>query len=176
MRNSSNLIPFLLIGIFFLTAVIIGYLFLTAEEPAPVEPSPTTSEFPDGGEQEVVPVFGVQSRSGSIMQTRNFLEDEDVELVSESYDMYRIGSEQGAGGRLLYEIFYVKDGGITVSLLNEDLSFARGRAEEDLQETLDVSLLELCGMSIRVTTPLSYSEEYSGRDLGLSACPGSTQL
>jgi hypothetical protein len=79
----------------------------------------------------------------------------------------------------LFEIFFFGDygGSITVSLLDEDLRFARGRAEAVLQERLGVDgVLELCSYDIRVTTPLFVSEEYSGRNLGLSACPGSVQF
>lgn len=169
-----------MIAIFFVTVGVVAFMYLTGGS-EPEEPQISGGEFPTPTEQpqqEITIVNSVQTKSGERVQVRDFTNDEGVELLEGEERSYRIGAEEGPNGPL-FEIFFFGDygGSITVSLLDEDLRFARGRAEAVLQERLGVDgVLELCSYDIRVTTPLFVSEEYSGRNLGLSACPGSVQF
>lgn len=125
--------------------------------------------------QGVTEIVGIMTKTGAQMQTRDFLADDDVVLFDEGAGTYLISEEQGVNNPL-YQIFYFDGGGITISLQDEDLNFARARAETALQEKLGLSLLEMCSLQIRVTTPWSVSDKFSGRDLGLSFCPGAEVL
>lgn len=178
MDNSSIRVPLLLIGIFFLTMFILGYLFLTTEDdPGTLidgVPEPITTIDPDP-QQQIVPIIGVLTKTGTVLSTRNFLDDTDVELLDEIAMTYKISEESGPGG-IIYQIFYFQDDSITVSLLDEDLGFARSRAEVVLQNKLGLNKLEMCALIINVTTPRSVSGEYSGKNLGLSFCPDSVFL
>lgn len=181
MNDSSIRFPIFLIILFFVGMGVIAFLFITAEDATvgvDIEQVEITEPI-NVNQQEIVPVTTVLAKDGSSIVLRDFWLDEDVELIDEQAEVYMIGSEPGPEGTL-FEIFYFKGGGggITISLLTPDLAFARGRAEEVLQERLDVSLLRLCALKVAVTVPRTISpvftgEDYSGIDLGLPSCPGS---
>jgi len=182
MDNSSSRTPLLLIGIFFLTVFIVAFLYFTApelDEPTGPEPAATTSTpavIPN--QQQITPLSdeaAILTKSGSSINTRNFLKDKDVRLYDEGAKTYLLDESLGVDGPI-FQIFYTSGGGITVSLLNPDLAFARNQAESALQKRLELPLLEMCALTIRVTTPMWNSEQMSGRDLGLSFCPGSVAL
>jgi len=183
MDNSSNKIPLLLIGIFFLMVFIGAALFIFDNPKPPVlDPEIVMSPQDVNPQQEVTVVTTVATKNNTSFVPRDFLADSDVELIDEKAKVYLIGSEQGPEGPL-FEIFYygTGQGSITISLQTPDLFFARGRAEEALQAKLDVSLLELCSLDVSVTVPYSISpiltgEDYSGVDLGLPSCPGSVVI
>lgn len=169
-----------MIAIFFLVVFVMLFLFLTnepAEQPVNGEPLPSTSQEPSG-QQAITPLNYVQTKSGSRIQTRDFRSDDGVELLPGEENSYMIGSEEGPNGPL-FEIFFFGDynGEIKVVLLDPDLRFARGRAEEVLQERLGIDgVLELCSYEIQVTTPDFVNPDYSGRNLGISACPAAVQF
>jgi len=172
-----------MIGIFFLTVIVIAVLFFRSDTETLVDPVvEVETEVVLQEEQDIVPLPTIVTKTGTTIATRDFLLDEDVVLIDEALEVYMIASEPGPDGTL-YEIFYFKGGGggITISLLNPDLAYIRNLAETDLQNKLDVSLLRLCALQISVTVPRSVSpnltaEDYSGIDLGLPSCPGSIAL
>lgn len=181
MNRNSLILPFLLIGIFFAIVIIIGLLFLTTDNTA--EPAVDTNgadfpeaQFPDTSEDDVstegTPLL---TKSGRLVDGGDFLEQSQVELWDESNETYLIASE-GNGADELYQIFYFAGGGITVSLLDENLRFARERAEAELERVLGMSQIGICSLQVRVTVPGRVSEMYSGRDLGISYCPGATPI
>lgn len=175
MDNSSIRVPLLLIGIFFLTIFILGYLFLTNSETDEMPDEPIQEPIgivDDQQQQQVVPISGVLTKTGSGWPTRDFLGDNDVKLVDEGALTYLIAEEKGPDG-FIYQIFYFKDHSITISLLNEDLDFARSSAEIVLKKKLGLTDMEMCALAINVTTPRFVSNEYAGRLLGLSFCPNS---
>jgi len=181
MNNTSIKLPIILILIFFLIVGVLAYQFITAEELVLVD---TAVEAPVGevgvnNQQEVVLLPTMMTKTDTKLVMRDFLLDEDVELIDEEAQVYRIGSELGQNGTL-FEIFYFKGGGggISISLLDPNLVFVRARAEAALQERLDVSLLRLCALKVVVTVPRTVSPvltgtDYSGINLGLPSCPGS---
>ncbi len=180
MENSSIRTPLLLIGIFFLTVFIIGYLYYAnSTVPPVVEPAPLSTDTEP--QQEIVPVTTISTKTDTTFTTRDFLLDEDVELIDEKAQIYLIGSEEGVNGPL-YQIFYFRTGGtVRVVLLDPNLSYVRARAETALQARLGLGLLELCAIKAAVMTPRSVSpdltgEDYSGIELGLPSCPGSIAL
>ncbi|MCA9359293.1 hypothetical protein KC926_03750 [Candidatus Kaiserbacteria bacterium] len=177
MDNSSIRTQLLLIGIFVLIVGILGFLFITAPEPVNIAPDGSVVNFDEirNEQQEVTTIIGVLSKTGTQVKVRDFYGDEGVVLFDEKEKTYLIGEEKGANGPI-YQIFYFAGGGVTVSLQNEKLNFARSRAEEDLQKKLGLSLLDMCSLSVRVTVPGFVSDDFSGRDLGLSFCPGSEVL
>lgn len=80
-----------------------------------------------------------------------------------------------------YNIAYFRKGNsFIISLFNTPFGTSRKNAEQELLSKLGISQQEACNLSIRVTVPQSYDliagTNYSGRDLGLSFCPGSIQL
>jgi len=118
----------------------------------------------------------VAAKNGTRVPVRDFLQSPSV---SNAFDeaVYVLSTSATTEGRVLYEIFYfTTDNTIVISLQDYDLAFAREGAENELRQVLGVTDNELCSLEIRVTVPGAVSEEYSGRNLGLSFCVGNVRL
>jgi hypothetical protein len=191
MSDSSNKFYLGLIAIFFIVVIAIAVLFLVTDDTGElIEEQPimaTSTEVQSIPVDEFAPVEGegsivllTKGQQGTV-RVKDFLQTDQVELLSETATTkyYRIASEQG-DETPIYEIFYSVVpsgvGGITVSLQDTNLFFARDRAEAALQELLGLPQEAMCELQITVNTPRTTSEEFSGRDLGLSFCPGATAL
>lgn len=73
-------------------------------------------------------------------------------------------------------VFNERDASFAVGLESEPLADARLKAEAYLRSTLQVSDEQLCELSIFVAVPSRVNQFYSGKNLGLSFCPGATVL
>ncbi|MBU6321442.1 MAG: hypothetical protein KGI78_01125 [Patescibacteria group bacterium] len=79
------------------------------------------------------------------------------------------------GGK--FNITYNKnDQSFIVVLLAEPLGAERQVAEQFLEQALGVQATQLCGLDARVETTNSVNEQYAGKNLGFSFCPGATPL
>jgi len=123
----------------------------------------------------VVPTEGTVLRdvSGNMVSVRDFISDHDVAVVDNG--VWLIDNENGVTGPL-FQTFYFADGGIAITLLQEPLHTARQAAEAALVARTGLSEARLCDFDVRVGTPVSVSEVFSGRDLELSFCEGSVNL
>lgn len=137
------------------------------------------TQFPEtnDGTVEVVDVtdkFTVLGKDGTQVEVRDFLKDTSVVKWGDSYV---IAEDVDVKRDLYYQIFYFPmDRSISVALLQEPLSLSRNLAERALHERLMLSQDVLCKLDINVSTPSFVSDTFSGRDLGLSFCPGAIQL
>src|SRR5690606_7392946 len=111
--------------------------------------------------------------NNNIINTNNFLNNEDVEPVegslAGSYNL-DINSES-------YNIFYSEvDNTFTISLLNTPLEETREQAQNRLLDLLGVPKDQLCRLKTMVTVPYWLNEELAGKNLGISFCLGSISL
>lgn len=169
--------------IFFVVIVcIIAILYLRAPAQSEVQSADTATSSLSAADiknmQQITPLSDeatILTKNSSYIDTRNFLKDSDVRLYDEGSKTYLLDEALGVEG-LVFQTFYASNGGLTISLLTPNISFARNQAEDALQKRLGLPLLEMCALTIRVTTPVWNNEAMSGRDLGLSFCPGSVAL
>lgn len=94
---------------------------------------------------------------------------------SERY-YYLTNNADTQGASAQYDIQYGTDGSVTVSLLSEPIGTARLAAEEKLRSFFPLSNDQLCSLDVIVGVPNYVNSTYSGNNLGLSFCPGSTPL
>lgn len=158
----------------------VGVIGLLVNDTEPEVRVTTLPEIPSGERPEITTrqedtAVRVSQKDGKSVIVRDFLTDTDTYEVSDD-GIYVIGSlEQEIGDQ--YKIYYFDfDGSITVSLLSEPLALSRKLAEEELKESLGMTEGQLCDAVVVVNTPAFISDPYSGRDLGLSFCPGSVSL
>lgn len=165
--------------------IIIGIVVLMLQKNAPLVPtgSTTTSTNPLGlpAGSVSVPATNPNESSGMlnlVLQDGTTVPVPDFTKVDQSPTAnaesgYRIAGSNTGDFQILY---YPQNSGILISLLSEPLGPVRLAAENALRVTLGLSDSQLCGLTIDVRTTLSISATYSGRDLGLSFCPGATPL
>lgn len=76
-----------------------------------------------------------------------------------------------------FQIFYYDlDQSFNIAILQEPIAEVRKVAETQLLKRLQISTEDACSLLIVVATPGFVSEDLSGKNLGLSFCPGSMQL
>ncbi|MDO8623860.1 MAG: hypothetical protein Q7R54_00690 [bacterium] len=87
------------------------------------------------------------------------------------------GYEVAGSEKEIYHILYFPgNSGFLISLAAEPLGESRRAGEAALRAKLGVTDAVLCTLNIQVFTGIDVNEQYSGRDLGLSFCPGATAL
>ncbi len=108
---------------------------------------------------------------GSLVPVPDFTTNQPVWASKENG--YQVaGTEYGA-----YQIIYFENGsGFLLSIFEEPIGENRLKAEEELRTTLRLSDAQLCKLSIEVAVSDDANEAYSGRNLGLSFCPGAVPL
>lgn len=91
---------------------------------------------------------------------------------------YLAGEDAGgviAGTPYVIE-FISSDYSFTIGLLQVPLGGTRKQAESDLMKQLGISAQEMCMLHYVVLVPFDISEQYAGRNLGFSFCPGAVRL
>ena len=172
-----------------LIAAVILFLFPGSREGSPTEEPEVT--FPGSGEQGPGAsdrvVMDVPRRDGTTATVRDFrLDSTTVADVQNPGVYYLAGSPEYclldetcpeaaavAGVNIIYN---EADGSFTIALLEEPLSEARVRAQQFLLLSLGIPEAELCTLNYYVGTDRALSENFAGRNLGFSLCPGATVL
>lgn len=144
--------------------IIIGVSLLRSEE-APETPqgNNTQDQFP----------IGSQAPSEATPDISAILNRPETESVGDG--AYVLESDKS--GARSYSITYAEfDNSYAIALYTFPLSSARLAAESELRSILQINDASICQLRITVAVPMGISETYGGQDLGLSFCPGSTQL
>lgn len=186
--ESSNRKYFLLIGIFFLIIFIVWTLLgrqLVTSQPVDTLPEQNNPQTTNNQQQvspienntPIAPTILINTVAGEPFAVDNFLNRPTSLQVDEN--VYLIAQAQSSDSEL-FQIYFNQGGTINISLLDENLTFARAQAEAALRELIDVSDLRLCSLAISTTVPAWLSQQlgqdYSGVDYGLSFCPRSLPL
>lgn len=116
----------------------------------------TTGTIPTGEK------FSIQTRTGAPIEIKNFYPTavdvrNDYVLIkgNPDYDM----------------LFFPKEDSFLITLNNADVHLARAEAESDFPVILGIPTPQACDLKVSLTIPFEVSEEYGGKDYGLSFCP-----
>lgn len=72
--------------------------------------------------------------------------------------------------------YFPADQTFNIVLLGNNLRASRVAAEQDLLNRFQITEEQACSLRVTVGTIVSVSQEFSGRQLGLSFCPGRVDL
>lgn len=90
------------------------------------------------------------------------------------YQLTRNIETQGADAQ--FDIQYGTDNSIQIVLVKEPLKDARLAAEASLRTFFPLANDQLCALNIDVGVPVKVNDVFSGKNLGLSFCPGAVKL
>lgn len=167
--------------------IAIGVIVLVISPSTPPSPggSFATSTNPFGQPAGTVPVSSGTSTTtngsngltlfladGSAVSVPNFTTTNQPP-TSSAESGYQVAGANTGDYQILY---YPQNSGILISLFSEPLGPVRLAAESALRAALRLSDSQLCGLTVDVRTTADVSDTYSGRNLGLSFCPGATVL
>ena len=128
-------------------------------------------EAPNGEVPTGKDTLTIALQDGTQVPVPNFL-DEQPDWAGPEAGYQVAGTEQSE-----YHIMYFSTGSsFLISLFAEPLGEVRRRAESELRSTLKLSDQDLCKLNIDVAVSDDVNAAYSGRNLGLSFCPGSVVL
>lgn len=140
----------------------------------------------DGGIETTIPEFLV-GIGGERIRIAPFLSEEELlaqqqalyvdwdeggDIVWHSYQLTAVGDADA----LPYEIHYLPPYSFNILLFERPFDEARRSAEAEFIARLDVSEDEACRLDVFVVVPPYIDEPLSGRNLGLSFCPGAEPL
>ncbi len=170
---------FILALTFCLIAVLVFavgvYLLLSTRTPDPVYTelpagAPATSTYQVVAENAYI---AVATPTGDILISDPRQRESTVQMGDGLYALTTLANETSTTFGV---IFNEADGSFAVGLEAEPLGETRRQAEQYLLSLLGVPEAELCQLNVYVGTTVYVNAFYSGKNLGLSFCPGSVQL
>lgn len=131
--------------------------------------------------------FEIMDSAGKPIRVREFLKDETVLLDKANPGTYLIAGNLGscvndpakcqAGPEVPFNIYYeAGPQAFTIALITEPLGVNRAEAERALQDRLGIPRGDMCRLNYYVSTSVYVNEQYAGKNLGFSFCPGATIL
>ncbi|MDO8407703.1 MAG: hypothetical protein Q7S95_00495 [bacterium] len=140
-----------------------------------------TSNPTSGSGQSSLPVAG---SSATTSGTPGSTTSPSIESLLQSPDTIKLGPDDYLLAETAsrfesqeYQITYhVPDKTYTVSLATEPLGETRQNAEQRFLSLLAVTEDQACALHVNVTTFYSVNQQYAGKNLGFSFCPGATVL
>ena len=119
--------------------------------------------------------------SGDTSFVNNFLKNADTYSDPVNPGYYSLGYplNQTTTGTSSppYLIMYIETTQFfTIELLREPIGETRTQVELFLEQRLGLAQNDLCELNYTISAPVSVSQEYAGRNLGFSFCPGATIL
>lgn len=113
------------------------------------------------------------------LPTNDFLTSPDTYQDPVNAGYYSLGNpiNQTATSTTPYLIMYIESTRFfTIELVQEPIGEARTQTELYLEQRLGLSPSDLCKLNYTLSVPVSVSQEYAGKNLGFSFCPGATVL
>lgn len=163
----------------FAGAIAIGvgwYLLLPKPASAPAQHNPVT--LPGSGtapvvEQPAATQIKVPDQQGAAVTVLDFLHNGTTVADPANAGNYYLASQSADGFSIGYRLpaqFF------TIALEREPIGQTRAAAETYLLKTLGVTKMQLCNLNYYLGTDVHTNEQYAGRNLGFSFCPGATPL
>ena len=145
-----------------ITVIASGYLYLNQK---PVEES---TQAPEPTPQESGPLYAYSSNG----ERGPLLEPEKQAIRTDEFTGNTVLTEKEN-----YNLeYFPADQTFNIVLLDRNLRAARVAAEQDLLTRFQITQEQACSLNVMVGTIVSVSQEFSGRQLGLSFCPGRVDL
>lgn len=180
------------------TAAVLWYVMFVSETALPPPPQPVTT-LPAGG--SITPVSPRSSlatsspEAGTIVLTaqdgtvtaRDFIHN-DVTIPDDSNDgNYLLAGNLGyclsdpqkcqAASATDFSVYYISASQLfVIDLTREPLGQARLAMEQFMMTTLGLTEQQMCNLNYLVSVTKYVSEQYTGKNLGFSFCPGATVL
>lgn len=140
---------------------------------APVDQDPDPFvPIGSGTTQSVEATVPLTLADGTVVAIPDFSKTEQPPAASAT-NGYQVAGSADAEFQILY---FPLDAGFILTLQAEPLGETRRAAEAALRQELGLPDAQVCQLTIDVGVPHSVSTVYSGRNLGLSFCPGAVPL
>ena len=183
-------------------AVVIALLWYAtvlpqASGPANLQPTsnpptsgPTSTTQPSSGSSSSPssdPSFTIVNRDGNAVTVRDFLHNGTTVLDTTNDGRYLLAGNLGycapgsgacqAAPSTNYLVYYNSvPQSFTIALTEEPIGQARLDMEQFMLTTLGLSQNQLCNLNYLVGVTRYVSEQFTGKNLGFSFCPGATKL
>ncbi len=171
----------LIIGIICLIALLSVFFYLKkggeqAQEPSPITDTEEVFPISESGRTLAPDEIPVLLKSGGSLPVHDIRSDEGTTKDEGSFHrLYDFGPKDSVEPRFIL-LYSEMDQGFLMTLLATPLTEVRREAEQEFLKRLQISEREACFLSVSVGVPVSISDTFSGRDLGLSFCPNSIPL
>lgn len=119
----------------------------------------------------------LQTRDGGYVSVQDFTAGLASSRIGPSVYYQLTHNQDTQGSRAQFDItFGLTDSSISIGLFKHPLRKSRLAAERALRRFFPLSNAALCRLKTAVSVPFSIDADYSGRELGLSFCPGAVRL
>lgn len=179
-----------------LALILLGsaaYVFFFAASPEPVTPGDvtlpgsgpvSTTTATTGGE---VDTLELPASGGGSVVVKDFINNGSTIPDTANPGRYLLAGDLGycpegsnackAAPAENFLVYYNSDEqSFTIALTDEPLGEARRAAERFMEETLGITKPQLCQLVYYVGVDSYTNEQYAGKNLGFSFCPGATKL
>jgi len=178
MKNKKILLSVFIILII-ISALVLKYNFESKEKPS-LDRIPSALPIPD--KKPNVPINSdtpalrpvkIETPGGAVLMS----DPREIEETSAmGSGIFSLTTLENINPYSFGVIFNETNGSFAIGLEKEPIAQARRDAEAYMKRTLGVSEEDMCLLNIFVGVPFRVNEFYSGKNLGLSFCPGSVSL
>lgn len=170
------------------------YAFFFAPQPGPTSPggqvtlpgsgpAGTATSTPGGG---VVDTLELPANGGGTILVYDFIKNGVTVQDTANADRYLLAGKleycasnprcQAAPAENYLVYYNSGEQSFTIALTEEPLGQARFEVEQFMLKTLGIEKAQLCSVVYYVGVDSYTNEQYAGKNLGFSFCPGATQL
>lgn len=154
--------------ILIIIAAVMFFIFSKTKQilpQAPAIPKPASEFSIPSPADEKMPV---KTSTGGTVNLNNVYRN-SVENLSQNGVAFKDKSDY-------YMAYYPQNQGFLIVIRNPDIKSARGKAEADFLQTLDIDKTTACQLNISLSVPYSVNPAASGKEYGLSFCPDGMPL
>jgi len=181
MNTNFKKVSIILFIIFIILCVATVFKIMRSPAGSPVVIDPSTT-LPISTTSPVINPLPVSSNETIPIQTSTGLVlISDIKNLPEVQDvgkgMYHLQGPVDSSGLVNFALLYsTKDNSFSISIERDPIAQNRILASEYLVSLLNISKSEACQLKVLLGVPYSVNEQLSGKNLGLSFCPGSINL
>lgn len=172
--KKSTIVLFIILGLFFLVALISYVLNRSTPLPLPSDNNPFASTTSSVGSNE--PSISIQSKDGTSYMVPDPTVGKKFDAMSGGTYYQLTENQDTQGDQAQFEIVYGTDSSIQIGLTKEPLGQARLAAEKQLRTFFPLTNEQLCSLDVYLGVPAQVNETYAGKNLGLSFCPNAVKL
>jgi hypothetical protein len=165
----------IIIGI--LIVLILAIITTVMMSGAREQPQSAVEQFTDFG-SNVVPTTNLDTRP--VSPTNSSTRVTDITKLPEVVDigdgMYSLNGTRSNPSANFSLLFSEADNSYSIAILAEPVAGNRMEASKYFLELLQIDETTACGLKVYLGTVASVNQTLSGKNLGLSFCPGAVQL
>ncbi len=149
--------------------------------------TPYTTGASSGTSTPEAKMMSITLRDGTVVTTSNFIRNGVTLADKANSGNYLLAGNLGtcltdqskcqAGTAADFNAYYdVATQVFTINLTSEPIGQSRLDAEQFLEVTLGLSQAQMCGLNYYLGVTLPVNQQFAGKNLGFSFCPGATAL